>query len=46
MNTLTIVRKIDVIRALLIKDRDNTWIKKKELEVREGLRREALNHGR
>lgn len=45
MKTLTIVRKIDVLRALLLRERDDKWLKKKELEVREGLRAEALKRG-
>jgi hypothetical protein len=41
MKTLNIVRKIDFIWAFLVRDRDDAWLKKKELEVCNGLRAEA-----
>lgn len=45
-NPLTIVRLNDLFNAFTRKERDDVWLRGKELEVREGLRREAEKHGR
>ncbi len=49
MKRLTIINIKEVLRTLVLKsirDADDAWLKGKELEVCNGLRREALNHGR
>ena len=45
MKTLTIVNIKNVLRVLRAHDNDTAWLKQKELEVREGLRKEAEKHG-
>ena len=46
VKTLTIVKMRDVLQALRDKSDDAAWLKKKELEVCNGLRSEAEKHGR
>lgn len=46
MGTLRIVKMKTLLQVLRDNADDKAWLKKKELEVCNGLRAEALKHGR
>lgn len=43
--SIAVVRKQTLIDAFDKRGADDRWLRKRELEVREGLRMEALKHG-